>query len=315
MTKCPLCRSSKALFKQYLYDDENLCWDRTVLIYQCTACGLYYSVISKNLHEIYKNDYYVFGEYREKYDQAFAKHCCSWLDGYVKLSGKKLLDVGSGRGYFCEEAKIKKALVWGIEPITAVAIESHKRTGITIYNAYFEDFKITTKYDIITMWDVFEHFQDPRAILSKVKDALNAKGYFVMSVPNKGSIFSYISGAYWKGYNKYHVCHYTYKVIKRLLDTLGFEIVIKETFDNNILSAEGMYRIGIKDRIKNMAAKNSYLREAIIKRRVAKTNKNIFTGHNDYITTKKNVIGCLAEDVIKKMTLGDQLRIICRLIK
>lgn len=312
MTKCPLCGNDKPTFKNYLYDDDGLCWDKSILVYQCLSCGLYYSVIKEDLHEIYTNDYYVFDTIREKCDQAFAEHCCSWLNDQIPLCGKTLLDVGSGKGYFCEMAKTKNALVTGIEPVPAAANEAHKRTGITIHNAYFEDLNITTKYDIVTMWDVLEHFQNPRRILTKIKNTLTPNGLLVMSVPNKGSIFSYISGAYWKGYNKYHICHYKYRLLISLLESSGLEIVKHETFDNSLLSPEGIYRLGVKDRLKSLASRNSYLRAEIIKRRGNITDKNIVTGHNDYLATKDNTISQVIERFIKKVELGDQLRIICK---
>lgn|GEM_PF-6270573 len=315
MTSCPLCKKTKVIFIYYLYDDNKLCWDKTILVHKCLSCGLYFSVINEDLHEIYKNDYYVFDTIRETCDKAFAEHCCSWLDDHISLSGKTLLDIGSGKGYFCETAKTKKAHVTGIEPVPVAAKEAHKRTGITMHNDYFEDINITTKYDIITMWDVLEHFNNPRFILTKIKNTLKPNGLLVISVPNKGSIFSFISGAYWKGYNKYHVCHYKYKLLKSLLESSGFEIVKHETFDNNLLSPEGLFRLGIKDRLKNLARRNNYLRTAIVKRRGVITDQNLFTGHNDYLMTNKNWVSSLCERFIQKLELGDQLRIICKSVR
>ncbi len=79
-----------------------------------------------------------------------------------KSSGR-WLDIGCGTGRVLQEALLwKKWDLMGIEPVKHPAEYTHQRTGIPIINDRLENFVGYKNYfDIITMWDVLEHLNDP----------------------------------------------------------------------------------------------------------------------------------------------------------
>jgi len=47
-----------------------------------------------------------------------------------------------------------------------------------------DDFEIEEKFDVITLFHVLEHFDDPRAVLKQLKSMLAKGGIIVIEVPN-----------------------------------------------------------------------------------------------------------------------------------
>ena len=130
--RCPVCYSLKVKFRHYLFDDNSLSWDRTVTIHTCRECGQTFSDLSFKIEESYNLNYYVFQEYRKPADIAFAQHCCQWLNEKSSMSSKRLLDVGCGKGFFCEAANASGAIVTGLEPCPLIAQDVEQKRELNI---------------------------------------------------------------------------------------------------------------------------------------------------------------------------------------
>ena len=312
---CPICKSQKGRFKHYLFDNDNLIWNKKVSIYECRQCKCFFSMISSD--EIpYDSNYYVFADYRKAADIAFAQHCWQWLLERTNVVKKKLLDVGSGRGYFCEMARHGGSAVIGLEPSRGVAEEAQRRGCPTIVG-FFEEIDLGQNiYDILTMWDVLEHFNDPALCLGKANDLLMKRGLLAISVPNRSSLFAKIAGSYWKGYNPYHVSHFSIQGLVALLQKKGFRVISLDTHENNPFSREGLYRLGIKDRIKANMIKLPIGRKQIINRRGKMSGKKeIITGHDDYLdNTKRSILVELSVKLVECLRMGDQIRVLAEKI-
>ena len=81
------------------------------------------------------------------------------------------------------------------------------------------------KFDVITLWHVLEHVENPDMLLKKLKMLLDKNGLLVMSVPNIQSFQFYIFGR-----NTFHLdiprhlVHYSPRTIEKLLKKSGFGI-------------------------------------------------------------------------------------------
>lgn len=311
--KCPLCKSASVKFKHYLFDDNSLSWTEFVAIHECRKCNLTFSVLESEISDIYSNDYYVFHKQRESADIAFSHHCCQWLNARFPVSGKRLLDVGCGKGFFCEVAKQAGAIVTGLEPSKKITEEVIKRTGLNIINALFEELEYRQNYyDILTMWDVLEHLKDPDDGIKKASALLKENGILAISVPNHSSIFALLAGPFWKGYNFYHISHFEPQRLVRLLEKHGFRKRFLETYDNTLFSSEALFRMGIKDRMKAVLVKFPKCKNMIMKRRAnLPVPDEVFTGHNDYLkNSNRNFFDRGLIRMIKYLKLGDQIRIL-----
>lgn len=104
---------------------------------------------------------------------------------------KNILDVGCGRGLL---AKIftKKGLIYEGVDFSDVRIKMAKKLNLKNTNFYLDDIysflesaiKSKKKYDLITMFEVLEHLEEPELVLDMCKKILSDKGVILGSVPH-----------------------------------------------------------------------------------------------------------------------------------
>jgi SAM-dependent methyltransferase len=102
--------------------------------------------------------------------------------------GAKILDVGSGHGWFVEAADKLGYDIVGIEPDAAMVAASAAR-GVAVRHGYFpDDVPSAWRFDAICFNDTLEHFADPRACLRSSIERLAPGGLISFNMPNSGGI-------------------------------------------------------------------------------------------------------------------------------
>lgn len=97
---------------------------------------------------------------------------------------RTLLDVGCSSGLYMEYARERGFEVEGIEP-SAYAVEYARRVDLEVQQGYFNrDMVGGRRYQVITLWDVLEHCDNPAAILEDARDVLETGGVLFLQVPN-----------------------------------------------------------------------------------------------------------------------------------
>jgi len=105
---------------------------------------------------------------------------------YIPESATKILDIGCGRGSFCEQFSTNEKEIWGIEPDQESA-EIAARKMYKILNEKIETAIHTLPenyFQLIILNDVLEHCIDPWNILEQLKSKLTSNGTVVASLPN-----------------------------------------------------------------------------------------------------------------------------------
>lgn len=102
------------------------------------------------------------------------------------LSGSmRILDVGSGGGEFAYLLKTLGHDVTAVEPNRGYAGYSARQYGFEVTRAFVGDVALAGQcYDLITVWHVLEHTEDPGAVLRQLGAALRRNGALVVEVPN-----------------------------------------------------------------------------------------------------------------------------------
>ena len=109
------------------------------------------------------------------------------------------------------------------------------------------------RFDVVTFGDVLEHLVDPLAVLIRVKDILNERGYIVASVPNIGH--SSIRLALLKGRFDYtekglldrtHLRFFTQESLADLFHVAGYDVrtwrrIVLDPFSTEVALQEGDY--------------------------------------------------------------------------
>ena len=99
--------------------------------------------------------------------------------------GNRLLDVGSGDGYFALYIKDKFSEVFGAEIVKEAALIARKRN----VSASVMDLNLSLSYkdntfDAVTCLDVIEHLLDPGSFIDEIYRVLRPDGQLVLTTPN-----------------------------------------------------------------------------------------------------------------------------------
>ena len=135
--------------------------------------------------------------------------------------GKRVLEFGCGNGGFLRKIKDVSTDVTGIE-LMDEARNHISREGIKAYKSLKET---KAKYDVICMFNVIEHLNDPDDILSARYNALDVGGIFVCETCNIDCVLSsyyscqaYDNFTYWSE----HVILFNSDPLEELITRNGF---------------------------------------------------------------------------------------------
>jgi SAM-dependent methyltransferase len=98
---------------------------------------------------------------------------------------KTVLDVGTGGGEFAYLLQSLGHRVSGVEPNRGYADYSIKEYGVAVQVGFVQDAVFPPEsFDIVTIWHVLEHTEDPGAVLTLLRSWVRADGIVVVEVPN-----------------------------------------------------------------------------------------------------------------------------------
>jgi 2-polyprenyl-3-methyl-5-hydroxy-6-metoxy-1,4-benzoquinol methylase len=138
-----------------------------------------------------------------------ARQIASRLGG---AQGRRILDVGCGRGYTLAALQRLGADVYGTqlsEPAAKLAaslIGSDRVFVGELADAHYPD----AFFDCVTIWHVLEHVVDPLELLRDVARVLKPGGLLYVEVPNAGGLAARLFGCSWLAYDiPHHLYHFT----------------------------------------------------------------------------------------------------------
>lgn len=158
----------------------------------CVNCGLAWS--DPRPHDARR---FYEQEYRVEYKRTFTpkpKHVLragrvalarlQKIAAYVR-PGLRALDVGSGGGEFAYLLRSRGCTVTGVEPNRGYAEFARREFGLEIVRGFIDEVTLPpASFDLITIWHVLEHTEDPGAVLAHLRAALKPEGVLVVEVPN-----------------------------------------------------------------------------------------------------------------------------------
>ena len=155
------------------------------------------------------------------------------------LRGLRVLDVGSGHGWFLEAAEGAGASAEGIEPDAALA-EAARARGLRVRTGYFPgDVAPSERFDVIAFHDVLEHLVEVGAALAACREHLLPSGLLVVTAPDaEGTLFaiarllarlgvrSPLERLWQVGYPSPHVSYFDRASLDKLAAQHGFRRVL-----------------------------------------------------------------------------------------
>jgi len=147
-----------------------------------------------------------------------------------KIKGQRLLDIGCGDGYFislCQNLGIES---YGYD-ISPAVVNYAKRKGLKVFTGLD---KITDKFDIITMFDVLEHMENPRRELEDLTKLLKDNGLIFIDTPRSCladfylSLLELLGVARSNRVNAEHLQLFSNKSLQILIDKIQYKIILFE---------------------------------------------------------------------------------------
>ena len=82
-----------------------------------------------------------------------------------------MLDIGCSSASFLDLAKNRSFKTYGIE-LNKSEFEVANKKGHRVYNDLLKNINFDTKFNVVTLWDVFEHIKDGENCLKEIKNAV-----------------------------------------------------------------------------------------------------------------------------------------------
>lgn len=241
---CPFC-ARRSPFIRYQITDQHR-------IVKCEDCGLMWlhpRPSLEELHEIYDEGYY---HNEEFYDSAGSK-----LYGYYDYLYERLnkqytyqkmadradellrrdrhhdqekpawLDVGCGLGFLMDVAFDHGYRVHGVEfnPYAVQAIEAKYTFPVTCGSIH--DLDPGERYQVISLFDVIEHLDDPFGDLKRLRNLVSDDGLLMLQTMDSESLPSRIIGKRLEDFRRFreHLYFFSRQSMTRVLEAAGWEVV------------------------------------------------------------------------------------------
>jgi SAM-dependent methyltransferase len=198
-------------------------------IVQCRHCGYVYANPrwpAEDLVDAYasvEDETYVLE--RAGREKTFASH----LRALEKISGpgqnRPLLDVGAYIGIFVEVARAAGWSACGLEP-SRWAVDVARQSGLPVIEGTLEAAELEDKqFDVITLWDVIEHLDDPSADLARLYPMLRPDGLLVVHTMDVDSLMARLMGQRWPWFMDMHLHYFSRRTLAEMLEKNGYEVV------------------------------------------------------------------------------------------
>ena len=257
---CPLCGAEAPTDMYTCFADFR--------VVRCTACQFVYTTLPVNkdvLEKMYAESYY-HTDTREQYYfenavtaetvEAENSNIRDFRDGLDQIEkyrpGGRLLDVGCAVGVFLAMAKARGWDVVGVDVSPFAASYAREKLGVNAIAGELEEAQFPDRhFDVITLWDVIEHFPDPIATLCEVRRILKDDGILFVDTPNEQSLLKVLARFFYlasagkftypvrKMYHEWHLSYFTARSLETVLHKSGFDIDVIERKCISLMKARG----------------------------------------------------------------------------
>ena len=225
---CPLCGKRNISFR--LQKPERR-------IVQCKNDGLVFvnpQPTERELDRLYNENYFAVGAKRTDNSLGYYDYLAErpLLLPYFRrkvrqlkslLPGKKILEIGSGYGFFLEEAKHEGLDVLGID-ISRPAVDYAKKQGLSARAIDLFDAKFRHgTFDGVVAFHLIEHVLDPVVFMREVYRITKPGGVILLATPREGGYLSRIMGKNWFSFrHREHLYFFSKETLTALLAKTGF---------------------------------------------------------------------------------------------
>ncbi|HHN47427.1 MAG TPA: class I SAM-dependent methyltransferase [Bacteroidales bacterium] len=235
--KCQVCENK--ILREFLQLRDYFLSQEEFTLLKCLNCGLLHTIPRPAKEEV--GSYYNSKDYTSHNNTKLSlKNILYRKARYYALSRKlkfikkysshgKILDIGSGTGEFLNFCKKNGWETLGIEPNKAARDFSIRNYGLKILESeqYLRTEK--TSFEVISMWHVLEHLENPVEQFAMNRELLKENGLLVVALPNYESWDARYYGKFWAAYDvPRHLFHFPEKAVLWLAQKTGFTFLEKQ---------------------------------------------------------------------------------------
>lgn len=215
-------------------------------IIDCRTCEFKHIVpipTEDELEEVYRQEYYAQEKplylerhledldwwelvYKERYEQ---------LEEHLPADSRRILDIGSGLGFFLEFGDTRGWSGLGIEPAEEAANHAQE-LGVDVVQEFFDEELSHTlgTFDVVHMAEILEHVPDPTRALQLARGLLDRGGLVSVIVPNDYNPFQETLRTEcgydpWWVAPPHHINYFDFESLGQLLDHTGFRVIHRTT--------------------------------------------------------------------------------------
>lgn len=233
--KCPLCNSDNP--GEYLKTSDYFLTREEFVLSRCTHCGFIFTQDQPNSYETGR--YYESADYISHNDSAegftaslyrtardfMLKKKMRTVIRATRLKKGNILDIGSGTGHFLAVMRNSGWQVKGIEINEKVREFSKKQFGIEVLPSENIGSLPSASFDVVTLWHVLEHFQNPFSYAGEIIRLLKPGGTCFVALPNCSSYDAVHYKEFWAAYDvPRHLWHFTPTTFKLFAEKSGLAI-------------------------------------------------------------------------------------------
>lgn len=195
------------------------------------------------LEEAYRENYYAeekptyltYAGEDSEWAEIASRDRLEMFERMLPLGRRRLLDIGSGPGFFLKTALERGWNVRGIEP-SRQAAEHARGLGVEVTEGFFNAQTAATlgTYDVAHLNNVLEHVPNPREIVSLARETVRPGGLLCINVPNDFSPFQAAArvsqdlGEWWVA-PPHHLNYFDFESLARMVTNLGFTVTERTT--------------------------------------------------------------------------------------
>lgn len=232
---CKVCSSNH--YKK-IGEIKNI-WKEYKDVYQCDECSLYFidSPTDEEINSLYKNEYHnniknkLFETAKSKMRYARSLSQFNFIKQTIDLKNKDICEIGAFDGLLLSLFKKNNNNVFGYELNDDARVYAKKKYDIDLKENFLES---KSKYDIIILSHVIEHFREPKEILIKIKSMLKENGFIYIEVPNSPMTNECSYNMLMRYLNTEHIVNFNMDNLIKFAESADLKIVRSEYNNYNI---------------------------------------------------------------------------------
>ena len=222
MSGCPVCGSERSSLA--LRDVRDYVTGEAFSIVRCEACTFAWTApVPPSLDPYYPPRYRGFNPLAAALLRwSYRRRVASWLERLPRVG--RALEVGTGRGWMLRALRERGWTAIGTERTPDAALAAARASGATVHAVEVADLD-ERNFDLVVMFHVLEHVDDPVAMLRAVAARVRPGGTLVLGLPNNASWQARATGRHWMHLDTpRHLGHFSPESIEAALGTAGFDI-------------------------------------------------------------------------------------------